>query len=183
MKRGILCANILSVMAIIISGFAVYCYYYNGKPVYYDSSGFLVSVLSILVVVLMGWQIFNSIDIDKKLNDAENRINKEKNKEFAIISFEFYSVFYTLVADDKMLEKRLLILVVLLMYASLLDQEDQKKFLNYIEEYERILRKICNTERKNIKKLDEQFKNLILEKIAIRPNIRGFKTLKEILEK
>lgn len=109
----------LSVIAIIFSITAICLAYTNAKPLSWDIAGVLVSILSILVTVLIGWQIYTIMDIGKridnqvnikiseykdqahKLNDIEHAhlygqmylrdgiANMENNRAFAIQSFIF----------------------------------------------------------------------------------------------
>lgn len=65
--------------ALVLSGVAVAisiaCCFIKIEPVSYDYMGILVGVLSLLVTILIGWQIYNAIYIKESL----------KKKKFLIL--------------------------------------------------------------------------------------------------
>ena len=63
----ILVMMIFVIMIFVINKYTFPCYNEN----------FIVSVLSILVTVLVGFQIYNAIDINNKINNLENIARKE----------------------------------------------------------------------------------------------------------
>ena len=63
-----------------------------------DTNSFLVSVLSVLVTILIGWQIYTTIRIDElikvEVNKVQEKFLKETNDKILIVGFEFYTVIY-----------------------------------------------------------------------------------------
>jgi hypothetical protein len=75
---------IIAVAAIIISLSAICLVLFRIEPITYDWMGVLVGILSMLVVILIGWQIYAFIDINSKKGDLEAlsdavSINAQKN--------------------------------------------------------------------------------------------------------
>lgn len=62
----------LSAIAITFSITAICTAYTNAKPLSWDIAGTLVGILSMLATILIGWQIYNVITIDKKMRDIMN---------------------------------------------------------------------------------------------------------------
>lgn len=78
-------SNVLSLIAIVIAivTFITNCTRLECLP--FDTASFLVVVLSVLVTVLLGYQIYNVFAINKRLNENEKEFDKKLNehkKEF-----------------------------------------------------------------------------------------------------
>ena len=88
----------LSFIAIIFSITAICISYTHAKPLNWDIAGVLVSILSMLVTVLIGWQIYTIIDIGKRIDnqvnikiaDYKEQAHKSKEKEHAHIYGQLY---------------------------------------------------------------------------------------------
>lgn len=79
--------NCTSLIAIAMSVTAICLSLPTEKPIGIDYMGVLVGILSILVTILVGWQIWSAISIEKKINerveDARNSLTEaiEKTRE------------------------------------------------------------------------------------------------------
>ena len=156
-----------------------------------DTSGFLVSVLTILVTVLVGWQIYTAIKIDerintevnKKVNELEKRLEKDINNNIFIIGFEFYSVLYTYSKQKGDLIIQLRDLLCILSYGSFI--ENIKSLFpkeNLLEVYSNELIKLCEEKSDEIKNFSDEEKEMLLRMMRnSRTNIKGFNILKTIL--
>lgn len=88
----------LSVVAIVISIVAVCFATYRSPDLDFDYQGVLVGILSMLVTVLIGWQIYTFIDINKKSKELEEAkaaalVSTERNNALttnAISDFYYY---------------------------------------------------------------------------------------------
>lgn len=69
----------LSIVAIICSIVAISFALPSTKPVDIDYIGVLVGILSLLVTILIGWQIWSIIAIDKKINEKVDIASKKIN--------------------------------------------------------------------------------------------------------
>lgn len=70
----------ISLIAILISIATILLVFSRVRPIGIDYFGSLVGVLAILVTILIGYQIYNSLDIKNKLNEfekTEDRISVE----------------------------------------------------------------------------------------------------------
>lgn len=65
-------ALILSLVAVVLSCFAAF-----GKKWDIDNPSFPLGVLSLLVTILIGWQIFTALGIKKEIKDATERMREE----------------------------------------------------------------------------------------------------------
>lgn len=65
-------AIVISLVAVILSCFAAF-----GKDWEVDNPSFPLGVLSLLVTVLIGWQIFTALGIKKEIKDATERMREE----------------------------------------------------------------------------------------------------------
>lgn len=72
--------KILHIVSILISLCALSFAYLRCEPLEKDWVGILIGVLSLLVTVLLGWNIYQIISIDKMMQDKIN-IAEEKFKE------------------------------------------------------------------------------------------------------
>ena len=71
----------LSLTAIILSIIAICIAYTHTKSLSWDIAGTLVGILSMLVTVLIGWQIYNYISFEKKAQTIiKNELNKLEDK-------------------------------------------------------------------------------------------------------
>lgn len=90
-------------------GFSAYAAFVCDKRIETDWMGVLVGILSLLVTVLIGWNIYNLIDfknkekeIDRsiqKLNSTLQKINKHNITSKSDISTYIASMYYYLIAD------------------------------------------------------------------------------------
>ena len=88
----------LSFIAIIFSITAICISYIHAKPLSWDIAGVLVGILSMLVTVLIGWQIYTIIDINKRIDnqvnikiaDYKEQAHESKEKEHAHIYGQIY---------------------------------------------------------------------------------------------
>lgn len=71
------CNNILPIFAIAISLCALFCPYFKQEP-NLEITSVLVTVLAILVTVLIAWQIYNSVEINKKVALFDIELQKQK---------------------------------------------------------------------------------------------------------
>lgn len=62
----------LSLIAIILSITAICISYVHAKPLSWDIAGVFVGILSMLVTILIGWQIYNVITIDHRMKSIMN---------------------------------------------------------------------------------------------------------------
>ncbi len=86
-KNNILVISlIISAVAILLSIISLCISSPHIKQLDFDYQGITVDVLSLLVTVLIGWQIFNIIEfdrrIDKKINERENDLNERIVSQF-----------------------------------------------------------------------------------------------------
>ena len=94
-----------AIVAVIAIALSVYNSCVNIKPIYVDGLnmlGWIVGILAILVTILIGWQIYKTIDIDRsverKLNEAKKGLKKEIEKETDFVATEQIALLYMLVA-------------------------------------------------------------------------------------
>ncbi|NLI37126.1 MAG: hypothetical protein GX416_11530 [Bacteroidales bacterium] len=71
-RRLLIC---LSVSAILISIIALCFAAYRTPILGFDYMGLLVGILAALVTALIGWQIFTTIGVEKKMSDVEKRVD------------------------------------------------------------------------------------------------------------
>lgn len=84
-KGGIIWAIALAIVAIIMSGIAI-ATDYPRKDISMDYLGIIIGITSLLVTALLGWQIFNAIEmrtIIKDYNRLKNQLD-ESNKELKV---------------------------------------------------------------------------------------------------
>lgn len=146
-------ALFLSIIAVAIS---VGCYFTKTEPISYDYMSILVGVLSLLVTTLIGWQIYNVIYIDSKINKSlkraiddqceiiDKRTKSAKDEAIGTSLFNvgqamFYNKFYDLALD------------------------------NYIKAINAIYNSQMNNKEAHVEKCFEKIK-LTIEKIEIQPN-------------
>lgn len=73
-------ASIVSMIAIIISIISLLIWKCNYTPMTWNLVDVIVAVLSILVTLLIGWQIFNTLTITSKVKRASNLSKKIANE-------------------------------------------------------------------------------------------------------
>ena len=73
MRKAVTLSLIISVISIVIS--VVRC-----EPIYTDWIGVLVGILSLLVTILMGWNIYQVIDLNKIRSKYNGELNYIHNK-------------------------------------------------------------------------------------------------------
>lgn len=72
-------SNYLSIGAISCSIVTIITVHPSTSELGLDYMGIIVGILSLLVTLLLGWQIWSIISIDKKINDKVEYLNKEIN--------------------------------------------------------------------------------------------------------
>lgn len=87
--------NIIGLLAIIVSIAAIVVTLTYKQPITVDWLGALVGILSLLVMMLIGWNIYSVIDLNKVKDDTkeinegiESRINKIESKVKADMTYE-----------------------------------------------------------------------------------------------
>ncbi len=81
-------SNCLSIAAIICSVVAI-CVSLPSEPeIGIDYIGVIVGILSLLVTMLIGWQIYNVITIDKRIEDKVNEVTDSFEKDIKKIKDE-----------------------------------------------------------------------------------------------
>lgn len=89
-------ATILSLIAIFISGITICLSHPHTNNLGFDYQGIIVSVLSLLVTILIGWQIYNTILLEKRIKKGvEKAIQielEEATKLFNLKIIEVYLV-------------------------------------------------------------------------------------------
>lgn len=83
MRKKIICT--LSIIAIVFSMISIfisiYCNVRLLEPVKWDLLGVLAGILSILVTVLIGWQLYNIISFERRINKLKQEIKRENIKQ------------------------------------------------------------------------------------------------------
>lgn len=74
-------ASIISGVSLILSIIAILIWKCNYKPMSWDFANSIIAILSILVTVLIGWQIWNIIDFNNRVNakiqESESKLKEE----------------------------------------------------------------------------------------------------------
>lgn len=155
-----------------------------------DTNSFLVSVLSVLVTILIGWQIYNVIkikdDITNLVNDRLARINhkmeverKENSNIIFALAFDLYrdSIF-----ENKKDFYKLRSVLLTLYYGNKISIKDDV-VISRINFWNKQLLSLINDEDfiASLKSFSSEEKKAILDIINLEPNILGFLELKEIL--
>lgn len=83
-------SNCLSIAAIICSVVAICVSLPSAPELGIDYIGVIVGILSLLVTMLIGWQIYNVITIDKKIRDEVNKTKSSFIKEIEVIKDSSY---------------------------------------------------------------------------------------------
>lgn len=81
-------SNCLSIAAIICSVVAICVSLPSAPELGIDYIGVIVGILSLLVTMLIGWQIWNVIAIDKKVKDEVKQVSKSFAKDIKKIKDE-----------------------------------------------------------------------------------------------
>ena len=81
---GWLKRNILSIISIIVSVIALFIAYFRCKPLEANWPGILVGILSVLVTVLIGWNISSLLDVKELAREMEKRIKESKENELQL---------------------------------------------------------------------------------------------------
>lgn len=157
-----------------------------------DTNSFLVSVLSVLVTILIGWQIYNVIkikdDITNLVNDRLARINhkmeverKENSNIIFALAFDLYrdSIF-----ENKKDFYKLRSVLLTLYYGNKISIKDDV-VISRINFWNKQLLSLINDEDfiASLKSFSSEEKKAILDIINLGPDILGFLELKEILER
>lgn len=83
-------SNCLSIAAIICSVVAICVSLPSAPNLGMDYIGVIIGILSLLVTMLIGWQIYNVITIDKKIRDEVNKAKGSFVKEIEVIKDSSY---------------------------------------------------------------------------------------------
>lgn len=78
--------NYLSIAAIICSMVAIITTHPSTEELNIDYLGIIIGIQSFLVTILLGWQIWNVIAIDKKINDKVDYLNREISNKVDILN-------------------------------------------------------------------------------------------------
>ncbi len=102
---------ILSVISIILSMIAICRAYPHTYDLGMDYQGVIVGILSLLVTVLVGWNIYTIIDFNKsrdKLKELESTISNSSNESLATSAFDVFMIYHYLLLkrDSSGLEYR-----------------------------------------------------------------------------
>lgn len=62
-------------------------------PLYFDYMGIIVGILSLLVTLLIGWQIYNAIEINKKLQSIDNVKKSLEATKIILATINYNKVF------------------------------------------------------------------------------------------
>lgn len=81
----------ISLLALIISIIALSHSYPHNPNLGYDYSGLLVCILSLLVTILIGWQVINVISLEKKMKDIVK--NELDNLDFKFLKLKGDNLF------------------------------------------------------------------------------------------
>ena len=74
-------SNCLSIAAIICSVVAICVSLPSAPELGIDYIGVIVGILSLLVTMLIGWQIWNAMTIEKKISDEVKKVKDSISKE------------------------------------------------------------------------------------------------------
>lgn len=85
-------AIVLSVVSISIS---IYCNVRLFEPIKWDMLGILAGILSVLVTVLVGWQLYNILSFESRINKLKREIKIESIKQSEALKKEIdYKIDY-----------------------------------------------------------------------------------------
>lgn len=82
-KKRHFCRHWFNYLACFLSLIAICCAYIRCKPIEMDWVSVLVGILSLLVTVLLGWQIYSVIDIKKTVSEIKSHTNKAYEETMA----------------------------------------------------------------------------------------------------
>ena len=71
---------ITSITALILSVIAVCVAAWRSPDLAFDYQGVIVGVLSLLVTALIGWQIFNVVEVNKKVSGIKETASEVTNE-------------------------------------------------------------------------------------------------------
>lgn len=91
---------IISGLALIVSGTIAFLYLPSPPHVDFDYQGLLVGILSLLVTVLIGWQIYNAIEVNKKVNNINKVAERAAYNENKLYNHTTMAVVYYINAID-----------------------------------------------------------------------------------
>ena len=74
----------ISVISLVVSLISVSCVLLRCEPMTMDWMGMLVGILSLLVTILIGWQIYNVLQVEKKIHDVLGNAIGETTKKMLI---------------------------------------------------------------------------------------------------
>lgn len=91
--------NAVGLIAIVVSIIAISVALVYKQPITADWLGVLIGILSLLVMMLIGWNIYSVIDLNKIRHDTENinkeietRVNNIESKVKADMTFEMLAI-------------------------------------------------------------------------------------------
>ncbi|MFJ1431321.1 hypothetical protein ACILE2_11060 [Capnocytophaga canimorsus] len=173
---------IFSIISFIFSTLIFAITYTNFSIPNWDTASFLVTILAVLVTILISWQIFTFISIDKIIKKALKKSDKETNQKFMIFAFEFYGISAFMLDDDSPIERKLLNLIGLVAYGN--SVKDLPRMEREYRVYQGAIKLLEDTFQNNLDEIKEnnELKEILLEKIKLFPKIDIFYKLKEILE-
>lgn len=96
--------NILSIIALFLSIIAISISYFRPQELKLDAFNSIVAILSLLVTTLLGWQIFQVINIDKirkEISLEKESFNSEKNTMMSLLYFEIAVTYFGNYKDGK----------------------------------------------------------------------------------
>lgn len=156
----------ISFIAIIFSITAICIAYTHTKPLNWDIAGVLVSILSMLVTVLIGWQIYNVITIDNRMKSIMNERLVDlavcTNNAIKLAQIELQTLMMDGYLGDgnfKMLLRSAIKNVDRLI--EIKDSKNSQKFVNILIEMYKIKDIRNNIEAKETKQLAEKVRNLL----------------------
>ena len=89
--------KIISWISLFFSLIAISLFVFRQDPISFDWIAILIGILALLVTVLIGWQIFQIINIEKirsEINNEKISFEKEKFKMMSSLCFEIAKTYY-----------------------------------------------------------------------------------------
>lgn len=148
--KGLFTRDNLSIISLIVSVIALCVAYFRCKPLEANWPGILVGILSVLVTVLIGWNISSLLDIKALAKEMEKRMKESKENEFQLGASmhsslaNIHSSQFELVKGHE--------------YFFLINETRSIMFNSYLKNYEK-----CSQHIKDIFKYRSYFQNLKLK--------------------
>lgn len=90
---------VVSILSLILAAAGLATNVLRSEPIQGDFAGLLVGILSVLVTLLIGWQIYRSVSIDKELEKTLNRkISEISHTQFLAANMIELSLLKSLIA-------------------------------------------------------------------------------------